>query len=263
MKTNKAKRILTGAMAAAMSLSLCVPAFATTTTTPNKETAITGSFEEIPIAVTVPETATAKINPYGLPVEFTKSDKTTKAKISGQQITTAPSGITNDGEVDLKVSATVVGTQTGAFKFVNDAVTVLGNGSEGDPDYVAPSTLANGFVYLQGKLSATAAGGPTPEDKETVIFDICTATGGSAWASTYDPNKDIPVTTIAATAVAKELGTLKAATLTNGTVTAYPTGSIMAVRLAGVVTESPRTPWAETDGFTVNVSYTFKPVTTP
>lgn len=258
MKTNKAKRILTGALAAAMSLSLSVPAFATTTTTPNKETAITGSFEEIPIAVTVPKTGTAKINPYGMPVTFEDSGGNKKT-IAGQ-ITTTPYGIVNEGGTDLKVSATVVGTQTGAFKFVNDAVTVLGNGSEGDPDYVAPSTLANGFVYLQAKLGTTAPATPDADGKNDAIWGICTGT----WDSAYNPDTDIPVTTIAATAVAKELGTLKKATLaTDGTaVTSYDGASVMAIRLSGVVTEAPRTPWAETDGFTVNVSYTFKPVTT-
>lgn len=260
MKTNKAKRILTGALAAAMSLSLCVPAFAEDPPAPANTTNITGAFEEIDIAVTVPGSTTAKINPYGMPITFTDSTGTKKT-ISGQQITTTPYGITNDGDVKLKVSAKVIGTQTGAFKFVNDEATITGTGSEGDPDYVAPSTLANGFVYLQGKLSTAEAGGVTANDKNDAIFTVCTGT----WASTYTAATDIPVTTIAATAVDKDLGTLEAATLApDGTsVTAYPAGSIMAIRLAGVVTESPRTPWAETDGFTVTVSYTFKPVATP
>lgn len=256
MKTSKSKRILTGALAAAMSLSLSVSAFAVDPV--NTETTIAGKYEEIPIAVTVPTSAEAQINPYGLPIEYANSAGT-KAKISGQQITTAPYGITNDGEIDLKVSATVVGTTKGAFKFVNDAQAITGKGSEGDDDYVAPSTLANGFVYLQGKLSTAAAAGITDDDKDDAIFTVCTGT----WASTYDADKDIPVTTIAATATPKELGTLKAATFTTGALSAYPAGSIMAVRLAGVVTESPRTAWAATDGFTVAVSYTFKPVATP
>lgn len=260
MKTNKAKRVLTGALAAAMSLSLSVSAFASGTTTPtNTETNIRGTYEEIPIAVTVPASTTAKINPYGMPVTFANTAGTKKT-ISGQ-ITTTPYGIVNEGGVDLKVSATVVGTQTGAFKFVNDAQTVTGNGSEGDNDYVAPSTLANGFVYLQAKLGTTAPASADADGKNDAIWGICTDT----WASTYDADKDIPVTTIAATAVAKELGTLKKATLaTDGTtVTSYDGASVMAIRLSGVVTEAPRTPWAATDGFTVNVSYTFKPVVTP
>ena len=242
-----------------MSLSLATTAFAAGSTPPNTRTQIDGSYEELPIAVTVPAEAEAKINPYGLPVEYAKpSDASTKEKISGQQITTAPYGITNNGEVDLKVSATVVGTAKGAFKFATSADAITGKGSEGDDDYVAPSSLANGFVYLQGKLSTTAAGGVTDNDKNDVIFDLCTKT----WSSAYSEATDIPVSTIAATAVAKELGTLKGATVNSGAVTAYPAGSIMAVRLAGVVTESPRTPWAETDGFSVAISYTFKPVIT-
>lgn len=253
----KKNRILSGALAAAMSLSLVATAFAAGATPPNTETQIDGSYEEIAIAVTVPSEADAQINPYGLPVEYTDSAGTKKS-ISGQQITTAPYGITNDGELDLKVSATVVGTTKGAFKFVADATSVTGKGSEGDSDYVAPSTLANGFVYLQGKLSTAAASGITANDKNDAIFAVCTGT----WASTYDADADIPVGTIAATAVAKELGTLKGATFTSGALSGYPAGSIMAVRLAGVVTESPRTPWAETDGFSVAVSYTFKPVVT-
>ena len=73
------------------------------------------------------------------------------------------------------------------------------------------------------------------------------------------------MSTIAATATAKPLGTLKAATFATGTQSGYAAGSILAVRLAGVVTESPRTPWAAADGFTATVSYSFKPApaTTP
>ena len=260
MKTSKAKRIITTALAAAMSLSLSVPAFAANPPATNTSTEITGAFEETPIAVTVPATAAATINPYGMPVTFENSAGT-KASISGQQITTAPYGIVNEGGTDLKVSATVVGTQAGAFKFVSDATSVTGHGSDGDADYVAPSTLANGFVYLQAKLGTTAPAAPTADGKNDAIFAICTGT----WASTYDADKDIPVTTIAATAVAKELGTLKKVTFAadGTTVASYDAASVMGIRLAGVVTESPRTPWAETDGFTVNVSYTFKPVLTP
>jgi hypothetical protein len=43
-----------------------------------------------------------------------------------------------------------------------------------------------------------------------------------------------------------------------GTVT-YTEGSVALVRLTGTVTESPTTPWAETDGFTTTIAFSFKP----
>ena len=260
MKTSKTKRIMTGAMAAAMSLSMAVTAFAADPpAATNTETTITAAYKEIPIAVTVPDVGTAQINPYGLPVECKKSDNST-VKISGQQITTAPMGISNEGEIDLDVSATVIGTTKGAFKFVASADAITGKGAEGDADYVAPSSLANGFVYLQAKATA-AVTGTAANDIQDAIIDTCVGT----WASTYDEDADIPVSTIAATATAKPLGTLKAGTFNAGAQSGYAAGSILAVRLAGVVTESPRTPWAAADGFTATVSYSFKPApaTTP
>ena len=48
----KKNRILSGALAAAMSLSLVATAFAAGATPPNTETQIDGSYEEIAIAVT-------------------------------------------------------------------------------------------------------------------------------------------------------------------------------------------------------------------
>lgn len=253
MKTSKTKRIMTGALATAMSLSMAVTAFAADA--PANETVIEGAYKEIPIAVTVPAKGEAQINPYGLPVEYEKSD-TNKVKIANQQITTAPMGISNEGDIDLDVSATVIGTTKGAFKFVASEEAITGKGAEGDADYVAPSSLANGFVYLQAKPTAA----PATPNADGVNDAYITTCADATWTAAYDEDADIPVSTIAATAVAKPLGTLKKATLSAaGVVTAYDAGSCLAVRLAGVVTESPRTPWAAADGFTVTVSYSFKP----
>lgn len=56
MKTLK-NRILSGAMAGALALSLAVPAFA------SNSTDITGTYQAVTIDVTVPTSGTAQINP--------------------------------------------------------------------------------------------------------------------------------------------------------------------------------------------------------
>lgn len=64
MKTMK-NRVLSGAMAGVLAMSLAVPAFAADDHT----TVVTGKYQDTPIAVTVPETGKAFINPYGLNIE--------------------------------------------------------------------------------------------------------------------------------------------------------------------------------------------------
>lgn len=100
MKAMNFKRVASTALAGVLALSMAAPAFAAANTT-----TITGNYNEIKLAVAVPATGKAVINPYGLP--FTIGSET----VSGQQITTiAPLTIQNRSAVALKVTAEVTGT---------------------------------------------------------------------------------------------------------------------------------------------------------
>ena len=147
MKTLK-NRVLSGAMAGVLAMSLAVPAFAADNTT-----TVTGTYKAVTIDVTVPETGVAFINPYALEIEVPESEgSTTNVRISGQQIVSAPMAIQNKTAMDLSVSATVTGevdlTKTD-MKLATS--TTKGTGAEGDADYVAPATGKSAFVYLQAK----------------------------------------------------------------------------------------------------------------
>lgn len=225
------KRIMSAVMAGVMSLSLAAPAMAS-------ETVITGTYQDIVIDVEVPTEGTAQINPYGLPVEFTKKGAGAgKVSISGQQIVTAPLSIKNKTATPLDVYATVSGTGTGL---------TLASAAP-----AANSEEKEAFVYLQMKESAAnGAAGDTLEN--TIIDEIV------AWDQAYAAAKDVVVTDTAP--AEKKMATLKAATMeTDGSFKTYNAGSIALVRLAGNVVKKPTTAWAESDGFSATIAYTFSP----
>ncbi len=269
MKSLKAKRILSTALAGTMALSLAATAFAADPPAEpeptNTKTDIEATYTEIPIAVTVPKTGKAFINPYGLPVDVgalsTAADDTDQETISGQQITTMPVAIQNNGEIKLKVGATVLGTVTGNTKLVASAEAIDGKdavGSPDDADYVpaVPAATSNSaFVYLQMKGTTGAVTDAT--DADLVQDEIIKTATAAAWSSAYTEATDVILGT---KAVTKEgIVTLNAATVASGAPTAYPAGSIAVFRLAGKVVTSPKTPWAKTDGFNANIAFTFVP----
>lgn len=243
MKTMKS-RILSGIMAGVLAVSMAVPAFATSTTPVNTSTNITGSYEEIPIEVTVPQTGTAQINPYGLPIELASGDK-----IVGEQIVTHPLYVVNDGEVALAVTASVTGTAKGDLKFVASAPT--------DSDI-----YKSAFVYLQMKSSALdnsnrASNSADPAD---VIsgYDAADASAEyAAWKQDYNADKDLVLVNEKAVEKANMV-ILDGKQEVSGNME-YVAGSAAMVRLAGKVTESPRDAWSDRDGFTAAVAFTFKP----
>ena len=66
----KFKRIMSGALAGTLALSMSATALAAgaTVDTANRDTVITGTYKDIALEVVVPKTADAFINPYGLPI---------------------------------------------------------------------------------------------------------------------------------------------------------------------------------------------------
>jgi hypothetical protein len=229
------KRIMSLSLAALTAASLAAPAFAADNTT-----VVSGAYKEIAIAVTVPAEGTAQINPYGLPVELTKSSSSTKAaKVTGQQIVTQPLYISNQGDVALDVSASVTTTATG-FDIVSDAI------SETETDKKANVSLQ--MVQSANKSLAD----DTAKDK---IIDECAA--DATWKADGVQSLQLPAG--GDDAVTGKLATLAASKVgTDGTVT-YNVGSIVLYRLAGTVTTAPETAWATTDTFTANIAFTFTP----
>lgn len=259
----KNKKIVSLALAGTLALSLVAPAFAAN----NNSTVITGAYQDIQIDVTVPASAAAVVNPYGLPIEFTESDGTTKHEITGRQITTAPLYIANNTALNLDVSVTVTGKTTGSLKF--SATTNV--------DSTTPAN--NAFVYLQGspiELTAQEANLTSKDDDADSLSDLV-LNKVVAWdAAEYSEDTDVVVGT---TKVTKDqFVTLKAAAVTAATAddaafATYKTGSLAMIRLAGDLSPVLKTPWKESkeessagagdavvgDGFEVTVAYTFAP----
>lgn len=255
------KRIASLALAGVMAASLAVPAFAA-----GNSTTITGSYREIPIAVTVPDTGAVTINPYGLPVSFTKSDDTTKVEIVGQQITTAPLAIMNDGSVDLSVGATV--TTTVAKTSGIELTTATTVPAKGQP----ANTEKQAFVYLEivtvdpddGDAAAELKALKTTEgaDINDLVIDACAA---DVWGTYKETSGKAPANMLALNpdeAVSKsDMGVLKAAkTAAEGDTPAeYDVGSVGLFRLSGDCVTSPDSAWSTKDSFTTTIAFTFTP----
>lgn len=238
MKFMNLKRFASVAMAGALALSLTAPAFAANSTN------INGTYRPITLAVSVPTTGTAIINPYGLPYELGEG-----VSISGQQITTgAPLLIANRSAVSLSVSATALGQEKGTFKF-----------NAADPNTANPVvTTKAGFV----KMQMFAADGITQANAED------TATLNTKFAAlgenSDDPSKDLVVGTTSSSMA--DIITLKKANADGE----LRDGGAAFFRLSGTVVKTPKAangtdddPWASTDGFAVKIAFTFEPTEDP
>jgi hypothetical protein len=249
------KKVASLGLALSMAATMAVPAFAaeTTTTTSSNTTVVNGAYKEIAIAVKVPTTGTAQINPYGLPVEFTKSASSTKsAKATGQQIVTQPLYITNEGDVALDINASVSTTVNGM-----EIVT--------DKSAIAKSTDKQAYIELQMVQSANKSlADDTAKDK--IIDEFAT---DATWTADGVSKLVLPAGGDDAVESEKALATLAASKVTttteNGKSTStvtYNAGSIVLFRLAGDVVTKPDTAWATTDTFTSTIAFSFTPATT-
>jgi hypothetical protein len=244
---NFMKKIGSVALAGVMAASLSIPAFAAADTKTNTETKVTGAYQEIAIAVTVPATGTAQINPYGLPVEFTKSESSTKTtKVSGQQIVTQPLYISNEGDVALDISASVTTGVTGDATIATAAL----EGTE---------TTKSIYAYLQMVPSANKTLDDTGKDKIIEEFAADATWTTDKVGKLVLPKEDTDAVTadkLATLAASKVTGTGSDATVT------YNVGSIVLFRVAGNVVTKPEDDWTAKDGFTATIAYTFTPATT-
>lgn len=253
MKFMNMKRFGATVMAGALALSLAVPAFAAGNTT-----VIEGTYQDIPIAVQVPTAGTAQINPYGLPVSITKGDKT-KVDIVGQQITSRPMSIKNQGTIPLAVDATLAVEPKGDAE-----IGVAASGT------FTPTGKTMQVMLEVAGLNDRALALPS-DDKTLEDLLIDRFVNDSSWSNAEELEAPAAPkgTKFAAITPASdtELAELGAATVDGKDIT-YGPKSIALVRLTGTLLEAPTKtdggntvadPWKETDGFTANVVFTFKP----
>lgn len=247
MKFMNMKRFGSMAMAGVLALSLTVPAFAA-----DPSTTIEGGYEEIPIAVTVPTTGTAKINPYGLPVKMGKSDEST-VNITNQQINHEVLAIRNNGDVglDVNVSSLVIVPKgdlaIGSTKDTGKTIKVdLEIAGLNDPKYAVSSES---------------------ESLNDLLIDAFAA--NATWASAGTLGAPVAAKGAAASAITAAKSNAALASLGASTVTAdgvtYGNSSIALFRLKGDMAQSPvktdgsDDPWASTDGFTATIVFKFTP----
>lgn len=258
----KNKKLAALALSSVMSLSLATPAFAS-----DYSTRITSVYNQPVLAVTVPATGTATINPYGLPVkvmsqETDASQRKALATISNQKITTMPLAIYSKSEVNLLVGASVVGEPQGNLKLATAAIP-------------ANSTTNTALVYLETKtstLTQTALAGENDTDK-IGPFKGTTTSGSTTspnttvvkeienWApTTYNPS----ARNQAIVALEPTTGSPKIKTGIGYLTKADNSGNLarggaMWFRLAGDVVANPKEAWTASDGVNVTVAFTFLP----
>lgn len=262
---NLKTRILSGVMAGVLAASMAVPAFAS-----GKTTKVTGTYKDIPISVVVPTTGTVTINPYKLPVNVEKSTGASVA-FSGQQITSAPMSIKNQGSVSLDVAATV----TGALK-TGSTMTLAAATTEGDSSAtpaVPAATTKTAYVYLQvATLTGTKFKVADDDALADLIIDAA-ADEANTWTAAVD-GPVVAVGTTNASDADTPLATLLPAVMdaTTGEFSTYngtSSGSSIAVfRLTGDCVTAPMKgtgsaavadPWTSKDGFDTTIVFSFTP----
>jgi hypothetical protein len=235
------KKVLSLAMATAMAASMALPTFAA------NETSISAAYQDIDIAVTVPETGTVIINPYGLPVDVEGYDG---VQISGQQITTQPLYITNNGKVSFEIGAKVTSTvgKSSGVKFVSDLTTTANTDKE--------------IKLSLDMVASTVTGSTASENASTVlksvVAEFADSTASKGFQGTGKKSTDLADGSGEIAAASKvTLVALKDAASGGGT--EYQTGSIVLFRLSGEVNDAAE--WTTKDTFTSTIAFTFTPTT--
>ena len=234
---NFKKRILSGALAGALAVSMAVPAFAS-------NSVLTATYQEPVITVTVPQTGDVVINPFGMPVKVGEANSK-DVNIVGAQIVTKPLAIVNTGTTDLKVSASVTTETKGDLRIATSKPS-------------SSDTTKSAYVYLQMANSTLnknneATGGATDAIAGLAGADVAEAV--AAWEQrAYTSSTDLLLSGTAAAAKDNML-TLKSVDAAGD----IQAGSVGLFRLAGQVVASPREAWATADGFTATVAFSFRP----
>lgn len=232
MKFMNLKRFGSVVMAGALALSLAVPAFASSST-------ITGNYKEVRLAVTVPTTGKAVINPYGLPIALSDT-----YNISGQGISNAaPLTIQNRSAVPLKVNVSITAAPLENSSFTFETGNTLSS----------TETANKGLVKFE-MFPATALTETTLENEDTLIGGFAALDSANALPAGGLQIKGVANTPDAATNIL---------TLREGTADGnLQAGGAAYFRLTGEAVKAPTTPWAATDGFTATIAFTFEPSAT-
>jgi hypothetical protein len=245
----KCKKLMSLALAGVMAASLAVPAFADDT--PANTTKVDGAYQATTIAVTVPGSGKAIINPYGLPVTIYSNDDdhTKDVSVKGEQIVMAePTYISNESGTDLDVSATI--TTTLGSKNLTLATAAI----------TAKETKKTAFVYFEYASSAL-----TGAKADVTAEKVANEFGTSATWKDYAASNTNQVVLKSGATTKQVVGKLAAAKMdaTDPTqFSEYEAGSIGLFRLTGSCVQEPATAWAADDTFTASIAFTFTPSTT-
>lgn len=229
MKFINKKRIASATLAGALALSMMTPAFAAEKNTTN----ISGTYTPITLAVTVPSTGRAIINPYGLPYTIGEN-----LSISGQQITTgAPLTVQNRSSVALDVSAKLTGEVPAGSGFTFNATA---------PTDTETDKKAQVVFQMFPAMAITEA---TLEDTDILM-------GGFANLKDEDALPSTPVAVISTTpSDVSNILTLREGNSSSE----LQKGGAAYFRLSGKVAK--KADWQSTDTFSVKVAFTFTPST--
>lgn len=243
MKFNK--KLSAGLLTGVMALSLAAPTFASGS---KNTTVITATYTPITIAVTVPATGKAVINPYGLP--YAMGSET----ITGQQITSVPLLVQNKSATALDVKATVTGAVTSGSSF-DFSPTVLDENSKTKLGYVVFQMFGEEAEQITAENAS-----------ETETVNALAAALPAFDATDTSRKTDIVVGTSAATLDKDTVGQDYILTLREGNEEkALQAGGAAFFRLAGNVVKAPEKadgsadPWTASDGFTTTIAFTFEP----
>lgn len=246
----KTKRIISLLMAAAMTLSVGVSAYATSTdvniTTSDKLSTggtvkVTGETNVGVVKVTVPTAGKLVINPYSL--NYKVDDTTTKT----DQVIYPTQYITSNSTASLDVTATVAGLPSNNAKLVAEPFDPIATHTAGEK---VPNNL---FLVMQTKDVAAAAT-PTEPTWTAIDKDTDITTGDFA----DDGNGYFHALVVSARGTATKVGKLAASTDTADDAQQ----TYVAFRLAGLAEKNPSTPWTDKDKVTATIAFTFAPTKT-
>ncbi len=246
----KTKRIISLLMAAAMTLSVGVSAYATSTdvniTTSDKLSTggtvkVTGETNVGVVKVTVPTAGKLVINPYSL--NYNVGDTTIKT----DQVIYPTQYITSNSTASLDVTATVAGLPSNNAKLVAEPFNPVAQHTAGEK---VPNNL---FLVMQTQ-DVAAGGTPTEPTWDAIDKDTDITQGDFV----DDGNGYFHALVVSARGTATKVGKLAAsADTTDDTKQTY-----VAFRLAGVAEKNPSTPWTDKDKVNATIAFTFAPTKT-
>lgn len=235
----KNKKFLSVVLAGVMTLSLATSAMATSATTDNttgsQQYTVDATVNNATIKVTVPTNLTdkVKLNPYQLAYTDSMGTEIKEGVYSPVQY------MTNLSNTAIGVTAAVKATQAGDVKLLADKTTY-------DAAVAASATttkgLKNVYMYLEMLTVNDNMSAPT-------------------WAAGYEAAKHLAIKDVAASANGqqkKNIATMEAAE--NGA--AAMEKGMVAFHFAGAVNDKTDDAWAAADKITLDITFTFTPLST-